>query len=75
MLIGRLATHLGVGAGTEPAGEFTPDVDLDVGIGHQQRLGVGVHGDELDALHPGLDHAVDGVAPPPPTPTTLITAR
>ena len=27
-----------------------------------ERLAVGVHGDELDAAHPGLDHAVDGVA-------------
>ena len=28
----------------------------------QQRLRVGVDGDELHALEPGVDHAVDGVA-------------
>ena len=29
----------------------------------EQRLRVGVHGDELDALQPGVDHPVDGVHP------------
>ena len=37
------------------------DVDLVVGVAHQQRLRVGVHRDELDALDAGLDHAVHGV--------------
>ena len=36
-------------------------MDLHVGVGHQQRLRVGVDRDELDAREPGVDHAVDGV--------------
>ena len=44
-----------------PAGQLAADVELDVGVAHQQRLGVGVDGDELDALEPDLDHPVDGV--------------
>src|SRR5690606_7721549 len=43
-------------------GRLTTDVELDVGVAHQQRLGVGVDGDELDALEPGIDHPVDRVA-------------
>ena len=38
-----------------------PDVELDVGVAHEQRLRIGVDGDELDALQTGVDHAVDGV--------------
>ena len=37
------------------------DVELDVGVAHLQRLGVGVRRDELDAAQAGVDHAVDGV--------------
>jgi hypothetical protein len=36
-------------------------MDLHVGVAHQQRLGVRVHGDELDALQACIDHAVDRV--------------
>ena len=61
MVLGGLAPDLGVGAGAESAGELAPDVELDVGVAHQQRLRVGVDGDELDALETDLDHPVDGV--------------
>src|SRR5262249_3113373 len=47
----------------EPAGELPADVQLHVGVAHQQRLGVGVDRDELDALQPDLDHPVDRVDP------------
>ena len=60
-VLGGLAPHLGVGAGAESAGGVTPDVELDVGIAHQQRLGVGVDGDELHALQALFDHPVDGI--------------
>jgi hypothetical protein len=59
--LGGVATHVGITAGTQPAGEITTDVELDVGIAHQQRLGVGVDGDELNTLQPRVDHAVDSV--------------
>ena len=52
-----------IGAGTEAAGRLRADVDLDVGIRHQERLRVRVDGDELDAAEARLDHAVDCVGP------------
>ena len=61
VVLGGLAADLGVGAGAEAAGELAADVELDVGVAHQQRLRVGVDGDELDALEADLDHPVDGV--------------
>ena len=44
-----------------PARRLRADVDLHVGVRHQERLRIGVHGDELDAAETGVDHAVDGV--------------
>jgi hypothetical protein len=39
------------------------DVELDVRIGHLQRLGVGVRRHELHSAQTGVDHAVDRVGP------------
>ena len=61
VVLGGLLADLGVGAGAETAGQLAADVELDVGVAHQQRLRVGVDRDELDALEPDLDHPVDGV--------------
>ncbi len=61
MILRRLPADLGVGAGSEAAGELAPDVDLHFGIGQKQRLGVGVHGDELHAAQARVDHAIDCV--------------
>ena len=61
VVLGGLLADLGVGARAEPAGELAADVELDVGIAHEQRLGVGVDRDELDSLEADLDHPVDGV--------------
>lgn len=57
----RLTTDGRVGPGTEAAGEFTADVELDVGVAHQQGLRISVDRDELDALETDLDHSVDGI--------------
>ena len=51
----------GGGTGTQTARELSTDVELDVRVRHQQRLRVGVDGDELDTLEADLDHAVHGV--------------
>jgi len=59
--LGRLPADVGVATGPEAAGQVPADVQLDLGVAHQQRLRVGVDGDEVDALQPGVDHAVDGV--------------
>ena len=61
VLLGGLEAHVGVGAGAEALRQVHADVDLVVRVRHQQRLRVGVDGDELDALDAGFDHAVDGV--------------
>ena len=45
----------------EAPGQLAADVELQIGVAHEQRLRVGVHGDELDTLETGLDHAVHGV--------------
>ncbi len=60
-VLGGLFPDFGVGTGTQPPGRLASDVELDVGVGHQQRLGVGVDRDELHALEALLDHPVDGV--------------
>ena len=60
-LLGRRPAHFGVGAGAEAPGDLAADVQLHVGVAHEQGLRVGVDGDELDSLEPGIDHAVDGV--------------
>ena len=59
--LGGGLADLGVAAGAETPGELPADVELHVGVAHEQRLRVGVDRDELDALQPGVDHAVDGV--------------
>ena len=61
VVLGGAAADLGVGAGAESPGEFAADVELDVGVAHEQCLGVGVDGDELDPAQAELDHPVDGV--------------
>ena len=55
------ASDFRVAACAEAAGQFASDVDLLIGIAHQQRLRVGVGGDELNPLQSGVDHAVDSV--------------
>ena len=62
VLLGGLAPDLGVRARAEPTRELATEVELHVRVAHQQRLRVGVDRDELHALEPGVDHAVDGVA-------------
>ena len=61
VLAALLAIHGGSGAGAEAAGELTAHVELHVGVAHQQRLGVGVDGDELDAAKAEFDHPVHRV--------------
>src|SRR5262249_13644231 len=50
------------GAGAETVGELHAQLDFHGRARHAQRLQVGVGDDELDAIHAGFDHAVDGVA-------------
>ena len=74
VLQGGLAADVGVGAGAEAVGEHAADLQLDRRAALGERLRVGVGGDELDAAELSVDHAVHRVAPPPPTPMTLMRA-
>ncbi len=60
-----LVPNLRVGAGAQAPGPLRADVQLHVGVAHEQGLRVRVHGDELDALEARVDHAADGVAAAP----------
>jgi hypothetical protein len=71
VLLDRPATDLGVRARPEAARGLTPDVELDLGIGHQQRLRVRVDRDELDPPQTAFDHAVDRVHTSPADPDHL----
>ena len=61
MVLCSLSADLGVGSGSQTTGEVPADVELHIGITHQQRLGVGVDGDEFHTLQTDVDHPVDGV--------------
>ena len=61
VVLGGLPADLGGSARAEAAGQLAADVELDVGVAHEQRLRVGVDRDELHTAEPDLDHPVDGV--------------
>ena len=61
VIVRGLTAELRIRTRTESAGQRATDVELHVGIRHEQCLRVGVHRDELDAAQSGFDHAVDGV--------------
>ena len=61
VILGRLAALLGISTGTQTAGQVPADVELDIGVAHQQRLGIGIDRDELNTLEARLDHPVDGI--------------
>jgi hypothetical protein len=65
VLFRRLLADLGIRSGAEPARQLATEIQLHVRVTHQECLRVGVDRDELDALQPGIDHAVDGVAAAP----------
>src|SRR3712207_9506297 len=64
VVLGGLPADVGLRPGAQSAGEFTADVELDVRVAHQQRLGVGVDGDEdrkstrLNSSHANISYAV-----------------
>ena len=54
----RLPAHLRITPGAESTREVAADVELDIGIAHEQRLRISVDRDELDPLEAGVDHSV-----------------
>ena len=61
VLMRRRPPDLGIGAGAEPSSRLASDVELHFRVRHQERLGIGVDGDELDAPEACLDHPVHRV--------------
>jgi hypothetical protein len=61
VVLGGATADLGVRTGAETASDLATDVELDVRVAHQQRLRVGVDGDELHPTKAELDHAIDCV--------------
>jgi hypothetical protein len=59
VVLGSSTADLGVGSRTKTAGEFTPNIELHIGITQQKCLGVSVDGDEFHATQSSVDHAVD----------------
>ena len=62
ILLGGPLADRRVAAGAEALRDLVADADLVRRVGLEQRLGVRVAGDELDAHHLGADHPVHGVA-------------
>ena len=56
-----LTTNGGISASAEAVGQLATDIELRLGIGHEQGLGVGVDRDELNTFEADLDHSVHGV--------------
>ena len=61
-LNGGLATDIGVRAGAKAARNLSTELNLDVGVRHQECLCVRVGGDELYATQARVNHAIDRVA-------------
>jgi hypothetical protein len=75
VVLGGLAADLGVGPGAEAAGELAADVELDVGVGHQRACASVFTAMNSTPLRPTSIMRLTALTPPPPMPTTLITAR
>jgi len=56
------AADLGLRASAEAFSHLRAHLNDALGLGHGERLGVGIGDDEVDALQPGRDHVVDGIA-------------
>ncbi len=62
VLFRRGLADLGLGACPQPLGQVRADLQLHARLAAAERLRIGVDDDELHALHPLVDHVIDGVA-------------
>src|SRR6185437_611703 len=56
------SAHIGLRAGAETERDLGAHLDDALRLRHRQRLRIRVGDDEIDALQPGGDHVVDGIA-------------
>src|ERR1700749_3402705 len=61
-LFGRRAPHFGLRTGAKAQGYLGSHLDDALGSRHRERLCIGISDDKFDALKPGRDHVVDGIA-------------
>ena len=59
--LGGLLADFGSGACAHAAGQLLADLDFVLANGLIQILLIGVNGDEIHAVHTGIDHAVDNI--------------
>jgi hypothetical protein len=75
VVLGRLLADLRVSAGTEAARELPSDVELDVGADIRSACASVLIAMNSTPLRPTSIMRLTAFTPPPPIPTTLITAR
>src|SRR3989339_547818 len=56
-----MSSYLRIGACSQSLGELRPDLDFGGRLIEFESLDIGVDGGEVDALHPGPHHGLDGV--------------
>src|SRR5205807_7748736 len=62
ILEGRFASNFRIGACSQTVGELDAELNLHGRVRHAKRLQIRVRDYELDALHAGIDHAIDRIA-------------
>jgi len=61
-LLGRRAPHFGLRASAKATGHLGAHLDDALSPRHGERLCISIGDDKFDALQPGRDHGVDGIA-------------
>ncbi len=61
-LLGRFGADDRIATGAQALGELVADAHAVLGMGQHECLGIGIDGDEFDALQPLGNHAVDSIA-------------
>ena len=74
-LLRRCVADLGVRPRAETPRRLRADVDLDVGVGVEECLRIVFTAMNSTPVRPDSTMRLTAFVPPPPTPTTLITAR
>src|SRR5205807_5817801 len=66
ILLSSLRANIGIPTRTEATSKFVADTDTVWCLCHHQGLGIGIHRNEFNPHHIGLDHAIDRITAPSP---------
>ncbi|OIQ74294.1 hypothetical protein GALL_440600 [mine drainage metagenome] len=61
MIFCGLAANLRVCSSTQAARQLTTDIKFHVGIAHEQRLRIGIDGNELNAFESNFNHPINRI--------------